>query len=62
MLSDVLEQNEIPFLKKGRLGAGMAMNVGPLFERCRFYVPYSKLEEAARIVDSLFSEPLNGET
>ncbi len=61
MLAEVLEQNEIPFLKKGRLGAGMAMNVGPLFERCRFYVSYDMLERARDIVDGLFSGPADGE-
>ena len=29
MLSDVLRQNEIPFLRKGRLGAGFALAAGP---------------------------------
>jgi len=56
MLADVLKQRGIPFLQKGRLGAGMAMNVGPLLERFRLYVAYENYQEAAAVVEELFGE------
>ena len=55
MLADVLKQNKIPFLTQNRLGAGMALKVGPAMERVRFYVPCSHTEQAKRLVDALFA-------
>ena len=56
MLADVLEQNQIPFLQKGTMGAGMAVKVGPLGERFRFYVACRDVEKAQEIVDELFGQ------
>lgn len=55
MLEDVLKQNDIPCLTKNVLGAGLALKVGPMWERVRFYVPYSRLQNAKTLVDQLFS-------
>ena len=55
ILEDILKQNGIPFLKKDVMGAGLAIKVGPMLERSRFYVPYERLEEAESLVDDLFS-------
>ena len=54
MLAEVLEENTIPFLQKGKLGAGLAMKMGPLLEQFRFYVPYAHFDAAAAIVEELF--------
>ena len=54
LLSEVLRDNGIPFLKKGRMGAGLAMQAGFLGEHFRFYVNYENLAEAAALVDALF--------
>ena len=56
ILEDLLKQNSIPFLKKDVMGAGMAIKVGPMLERSRFYVPYAHLDTALAIVNELFSE------
>lgn len=56
MLSDVLRQNEIPFLRKGRLGAGFALAAGPGQERYRFYVSFCDLNQAKSAVEQLFGE------
>ena len=56
MLSDVLRQNDIPFLRKGALGAGLAMKIGPGMERYRFYVSYCDLNRARGAVEQLFGE------
>ena len=64
MLEDVLKQNDIPFFTKQILGAGLALKIGPMSERCRFYVPYSHFQEADELVESLFAPVLeqdNGE-
>ena len=55
ILEDILAQNSIPFLKKGVMGAGMAIKVGPMLERNRFYVPFEQYENAVAVVDELFS-------
>jgi hypothetical protein len=54
MLTDVLQQNEIPFLAENSMGAGMALRVGLGIERIRFYVPYHRLQEARELVEQLF--------
>lgn len=54
ILEDVLKQNDIPFLKKDVMGAGLAIKVGPMLDRSRFYVPFDRLEDAAAVADELF--------
>ena len=54
MLADVLEKQQIPFLRKGKLGAALMMQVGSFFETYRFYVPAGQLQRAAEIVEELF--------
>lgn len=56
MLEDVLKQNGIPVLMKKKMGAGMALKVGPMLERVELYVPFSRLQDAERIEAELFSE------
>ena len=56
MLSDVLRQNEIPFLRKGTMGAGFALTVGPGMERYRFYVSFCDLNQAKSAVEQLFGD------
>lgn len=55
ILEDMLKQSGIPYLKRGVMGAGMAIKVGPMLERTRFFVPFSQLEAAVSVVDELFS-------
>ena len=55
ILEDMLKQNGIPFLKKGVMGAGMAIKVGPMLERSRFYVTYDLLEKATAVANELFA-------
>ena len=37
------------------MGAGMAIKVGPMLERSRFYVPFEQLGKAMAIMEDLFS-------
>ncbi len=55
ILEDMLKQNHIPYLKKDVMGAGMAIKVGPMLERSRFYVPSEHLSSAKAIMEDLFS-------
>ena len=55
MLADVLEQRKISFLQKRMLGAGLALETGPLREKVRFYVRFGQLAEANEAVEELFS-------
>ena len=55
ILEDVLKQNNIPYLKKDVMGAGLAIKVGPMFERSRFYVPFEQWSRATAITEHLFS-------
>ena len=55
ILEDMLKQNGIPYLIKNVLGAGLAIKVGPMLERSRFYVSYERLQEAGAIAEDLFS-------
>lgn len=61
MVGDVLNQNEIPFLKQGRMGAGMAMLTGLPLETYSLYVPYTYFEQAKEIVNSIIAEPGDNE-
>ena len=55
ILEDLLKQNNIPYLKKDVMGAGLAIKVGPMLDRSRFYVSYEQLSGATAVVDELFS-------
>ena len=61
ILRDMLKQNSIPFLVRDVMGAGMAIKVGPMLERSRFYVSWEQYQDAVSIVEDLFS-PADGET
>ena len=55
VLEDVLRQNDIPYFAAPTLGAGMALKVGPMQERIRYWVPFSFLPQAKALVEDLFS-------
>ena len=55
ILEDILKQNSIPYLKKDVMGAGLAIKVGPMLDRSRFYVSYEQLSNAKTVVDELFA-------
>lgn len=56
VLEDALKERGIPYLTKGKMGAGLALKVGPMFEKTRFYVPYARYEEAAELTYAVFAE------
>ena len=56
MLKDVLDQNGIPCLCRNVKGAGLALKLGMMSERVRFYVLYKDLDKAKDIVSELFAD------
>ena len=56
MILDVFKRNDIPFLKQGRMGAGMAMITGIPLETYSIFVPYAYYDKAREIADSIFPE------
>ena len=57
VLEDILNQNGIPFLKKNVMGAGLAIKVGPMLDRSRFYVPFEHMQKALPLLEDLFAVP-----
>ena len=55
MLADMLTQQEIPFIRKNVLGAGLALTTGLMRERVRFFVFFRHLDEAQSVVDAFTS-------
>ena len=60
ILEDVLKQEGIPYLVKNVMGAGMAIKVGPMLDRSRFYVPFERLGDAEAVAEDLFAAPDEG--
>lgn len=56
MLADVLHQHGVPFIKESSLGAGLALKMGALSEKIRFFVPKTSLTTAAELVEELFAK------
>ena len=56
ILEDLMKQNAIPYLKKNVMGAGLAIKVGPMLDRSRFYVPYDRLEDALAVAEELSTD------
>jgi len=61
MLQEALKNNGIPVTLKKKMGIGMALKVGPLFERVKIYVPFSCLQDSMIIANELFSETDEGD-
>ncbi len=56
MLEGVFLDEKLPFLKEGRLGAGMSIWIGQMMETYSFYVPYALYEQAKGLY-ALVCEP-----
>lgn len=54
ILEDLLKQEKIPYLKKNVMGAGLAIKVGPMLERSRFYVSFEQLSNAETVLKEAF--------
>lgn len=53
MAEEILRDNAIPYERKARLGAGLAMYAGDFFEEITFFVPYEQLENATETLAPL---------
>ena len=61
MLEGVLLDEKLPFLKEGRLGAGMSVWIGSMMEIYSFYVPYALREQAMGLYALVCKAPEEGE-
>ena len=55
MLLDVLAQEGIPCRTVAASGAAVALQMGPMVEGYRFYVPLTYLERAQQLMEDLFA-------
>lgn len=56
MLEETLKNNDIPFVKKPVMGAGLTARIGAALEYHKFYVSYENLTKAKELVEILFGE------
>ena len=60
-METLLTDNDILWVTKQALGAGLTSKIGSMQERTRFYVPYSQFSAARRLDEEFFSEKFDGE-
>ena len=56
MVEPILADNNIPYSREGRLGAGLAAKAGGFLEHFNFFVPYGAYCEAVRLISDTFSQ------
>ncbi len=56
MACELLDQEKIPYLKQGSLGAAMTVLTGLSLEMYSLYVPFSQYERAREITETLFAD------
>lgn len=56
MVEPILADNNIPYSREGRLGAGLTAKIGGFLEHYNFFVPYGVYHEAVRLISDTFSE------
>ncbi len=56
MACELLDQEKIPYLKQGSLGAAMTVLTGLSLENYSLYVPFSQFEQAREITQAVFPE------
>lgn len=54
-LSDIFENNNIPYVTKNTLGAGLTAKLGASMERVQFFVPYSHYKSAQELEQEFFA-------
>lgn len=61
MLSDIFMQNDVPFITRNTLGAGLSAKLGSAMERTRFYIPYAYYAQARSLEMELFHADVSSE-
>lgn len=59
MISDVLDENNIPYLKHGNLGPALSVMMGNIIEYCKFYVPFGEYDKSMELMKELFPSDYN---
>jgi len=55
-IEDILTENNIPYLKKGLLGAGIASRTGYGMENYQFYVPFGAYKKSRELLAAIFAD------
>lgn len=59
MLKEVYRDNDVPYVDRSVLGAGLTAELGRNVDRVRLYVPYDRLPLAQELFDAFFnSQPI----
>lgn len=61
MAEAMLQENGIPVLKQGMLGAGLTTWTGGMLEEYSLYVPFAALEKAEEVLTPLLEPPADAE-
>ena len=61
MACELLDQEKIPYLKQGSLGAAMTVLTGLSLEVYSLYVPFAHYEKAREITEAIFSQGEEGQ-
>ena len=61
MACELLDQEKIPYLKQGSLGAAMTVLTGLSLENYSLYVPFAQYDRAKEITQTVFPEGEAGE-
>lgn len=51
-VEDFLKEEEIPYLKKGELGAGLALKIGYSFEQNLFFIPLAAYKKEKSLLEA----------
>lgn len=55
-IEGILAKNNIPYLKKGLLGAGITSKIGQAKERYEFFVPFGAYEKSKELLFKYFED------
>jgi len=53
-IEDILTENNIPYLKKGLLGAGVASRTGYGMEDYKYFVPFGAYKKSKELLAAIF--------
>jgi len=55
-VEDILNQNNIPYLKEGLLGAGITSKAGYAVENYQFFVPFGAYKKSKELLTNIFAD------
>ena len=58
ILTSMLKEENLPFLREGRMGAGLTTWAGEMMESYSLYVPFERYDQASELAMVLVSAPV----